>query len=103
MARRFFLLTRFMDFRLSNVFCLCITIFECLLFEKSLVILDLSGSRDDRFCCGKVRDSFEVPADIAEDELKAKALASEKVKPYLDGKEPKRVIIVPGKLVNVVV
>jgi len=52
---------------------------------------------------GKVRDSFEVPADISEDELKAKALASEKVKSYLDGKEPKRVIVVPGKLVNIVV
>ncbi|HWQ60567.1 MAG TPA: leucine--tRNA ligase [Candidatus Fimivivens sp.] len=51
---------------------------------------------------GKVRDSFEISADATEDDLKAKALASEKVKPYLDGKEPKRVIVVPGKLVNVV-
>lgn len=52
---------------------------------------------------GKVRDSFEVPSDISEDELKEKALGSDKVKPYLDGKEPKRVIVVPGRLVNVVV
>ena len=51
---------------------------------------------------GKVRDSFEVPADIVEEELKVKALASEKVKPYLDFKEPKRVIVVPGRLVNIV-
>ncbi len=52
---------------------------------------------------GKVRDSFEVPTDITEEELKTKALASEKLKPYLDGGEPKRVIVVPGKLVNVVI
>ncbi|NTW15742.1 MAG: class I tRNA ligase family protein [Candidatus Moranbacteria bacterium] len=52
---------------------------------------------------GKVRDTFEVPADIAEDELRAKALSSDKVRSYLDGKEPKRVIVIPGKLVNVVV
>jgi leucyl-tRNA synthetase len=52
---------------------------------------------------GKLRDSFEVPADISEEALKAKALESEKVKPYLDGTEPKRVIVVPSRLVNVVV
>jgi leucyl-tRNA synthetase len=51
---------------------------------------------------GKIRDSFEIPADAGEDDLKARALSSDKVKPYLDGKELKRVIVVPGKLVNVV-
>jgi leucyl-tRNA synthetase len=52
---------------------------------------------------GKMRDSFEISAEASEDDLKARALGSDKVKPYLDGKEPKRVIVVPGKLVNVVV
>jgi leucyl-tRNA synthetase len=52
---------------------------------------------------GKVRDTFEAPADATEDDLKAKALASDKIAKFLDGKEPKRVIVVPGKLVNVVV
>ncbi|HWQ59763.1 MAG TPA: class I tRNA ligase family protein [Candidatus Fimivivens sp.] len=52
---------------------------------------------------GKMRDSFEIPADASEDDLKTRALDSDKVKPYLDGKEPKRIIVVPGKLVNVVV
>ncbi|NTW13733.1 MAG: class I tRNA ligase family protein [Candidatus Moranbacteria bacterium] len=52
---------------------------------------------------GKVRDSFEISADATEDDLKAKALGSEKVAKFLDGKEPKRVIVIPGKLVNLVV
>lgn len=52
---------------------------------------------------GKMRDSFEIPADASENDLKTHALDSDKVKPYLDGKEPKRIIVVPGKLVNVVV
>ena len=52
---------------------------------------------------GKLRESFEVPANISEEALKTKALESEKVKPYLDGQEPKRIIVVPGRLVNVVV
>ncbi len=52
---------------------------------------------------GKMRDSFEIPADASENELKTHALDSDKVKSYLDGKEPKRIIVVPRKLVNVVV
>ncbi|MEI7749638.1 MAG: class I tRNA ligase family protein [Candidatus Moraniibacteriota bacterium] len=52
---------------------------------------------------GKVRDTFEASVEATEDDLKAKALASDKVAKFLDGREPKRVIIIPGKLVNVVV
>jgi len=52
---------------------------------------------------GKVRDTFETSADATEDDLKAKALSSDKVAKFLDGQEPKHVIVVPGKLVNVVV
>ena len=52
---------------------------------------------------GKVRDTFEISADANEDDLKAKAFASDKIAKFLDGQEPKRVIVVPGKLVNVVV
>jgi leucyl-tRNA synthetase len=52
---------------------------------------------------GKVRDRIEVPADI--DEARAKELpqASPLVQRYIEGKEIKRVIYVPGKLVNIVV
>jgi leucyl-tRNA synthetase len=51
---------------------------------------------------GKVRDRFEVPAGLPEDELVARARASEKVQSFLNGEEP-RVIVVPDKLVNLVV
>ncbi|MDH3471362.1 MAG: leucine--tRNA ligase [Acidimicrobiia bacterium] len=52
---------------------------------------------------GKVRDRFEVAADIGEDEAVALALGSEKIQGYLNGNEPKKVIARPPKLVNVVV
>lgn len=52
---------------------------------------------------GKVRDRITVPVNISEEEAKAAALASEAVKRYLDGKQPRKVILVPGRLVNVVI
>jgi leucyl-tRNA synthetase len=52
---------------------------------------------------GKVRDRIEVPADIDEASAQALALDSEAVQRYLDGLQPPRVVVVPGKLVNVVV
>jgi leucyl-tRNA synthetase len=51
---------------------------------------------------GKVRDRVQVPAGLPEDELIARARASEKVQAHLNGKE-RRVIVVPDKLVNIVV
>jgi leucyl-tRNA synthetase len=51
---------------------------------------------------GKVRDRLLVPVNMSEDEAKAAALASEIVKKHLGGKTPKKVILVPGKLVNIV-
>jgi leucyl-tRNA synthetase len=51
---------------------------------------------------GKVRDRFEVPVDLADDELVARAKASPKVQAYLNGQEP-RAFVVPRKLVNLVV
>jgi leucyl-tRNA synthetase len=51
---------------------------------------------------GKVRDRIQVPAGLPEEELVARARASEKVQSFLNGKEP-RVIVVPDKLVNLVV
>jgi len=52
---------------------------------------------------GKLRDRLDVSVDMDGEEVKAQALSSEKVAAYLAGKEPKKVIFVPGKLVNVVV
>ena len=52
---------------------------------------------------GKVRARVKVSADASEDELEKAALAGEKVKEHMDGKEIVKVIVVPGRLVNVVV
>jgi leucyl-tRNA synthetase len=51
---------------------------------------------------GKVRDKVIVSASITEAEAKELALSSERVKTYLNNKQPAKVIYIPGKLVNVV-
>ena len=52
---------------------------------------------------GKLRDRLQVPATIGEEELVALARASERVQAHLNGGEPRKTIVVPGKLVNFVV
>ena len=52
---------------------------------------------------GKVRDKIAAPADLDQAALQALALASPKVVEALGGNAPKKVIVVPGKLVNIVV
>ena len=52
---------------------------------------------------GKLRDIIKVPADISKPDLEVAAKSAEKVKPFLDGKPIKKVIVVPKKLVNIVV
>jgi len=52
---------------------------------------------------GKVRDKLRVAATITDDELLALALASERVQAYVDGKELRKTVVVPGRLVSLVV
>jgi leucyl-tRNA synthetase len=52
---------------------------------------------------GKVRDRFEVAAGAPEEELVERALQSAKVRAHLNGKQVRKTIVVPGKLVNLVV
>ncbi len=52
---------------------------------------------------GRVRASLEVPLDIGKDELEALAVADERIQKHIEGKSVARVIVVPGRLVNVVV
>ena len=52
---------------------------------------------------GKPRYNIEVPAGTAGDEVQAQALAHEGAARWLNGKQPKKVIVVPNKIVNVVV
>ena len=51
---------------------------------------------------GKVRGHVTVAADAGKDVLEQAALADEKVQAFLAGATPKKVIVVPGRLVNVV-
>ncbi|MCB8984573.1 MAG: leucine--tRNA ligase [Ardenticatenaceae bacterium] len=52
---------------------------------------------------GKVRERLTVPAGTSDDDIKAAALAAENVQRHLDGKQPRKVIVVKGRLVNIVV
>ncbi len=52
---------------------------------------------------GKVRDKMVVPADMSEDEIKREALKREKIRKILGEREPKKVIYVKGRIVNIVV
>ncbi len=52
---------------------------------------------------GKLRDRIVVPAEAGEEQIKAAALASENVRKFLDGKQPKKLIVAQKRLVNIVV
>lgn len=52
---------------------------------------------------GKVRDRILVPADIDDEEAKRQALASVTVQRFMAGKEPRKIIVVPKRLVNIVI
>jgi leucyl-tRNA synthetase len=52
---------------------------------------------------GKVRDKLELPVGLSKEEAQEKALASEKVRKWIAGKQIKQVIVVPNKLINIVV
>jgi leucyl-tRNA synthetase len=51
---------------------------------------------------GKLRDVIKVPASASAAELEAAAKASEKLRPFLEGKVIRKVIVLPKKLVNIV-
>jgi len=52
---------------------------------------------------GKMRDKIEIISDISEEEAKVVALSQEKIKNWVLDKEIKKVIFVPGKLINIVI
>ncbi len=51
---------------------------------------------------GKLRDRIQVPTGFTDAEAKAKAMESEIIQKFLDGNEPKKVIVIQGRLVNIV-
>ena len=52
---------------------------------------------------GKTRFTIEVPADMSKEDVEKVALSDEAASKWIDGKTVKKVIVVPGKIVNVVV
>ncbi len=52
---------------------------------------------------GKLRDKVEVQRDILEERAKELVLSREKVQKWIAGKKIKKIIFVPGKLINIVV
>jgi leucyl-tRNA synthetase len=76
--------------------------------QQSWPVADEVAAREDEITLvvqvnGKLRDRINVPAGISEADAKTRALASEAVAKALEGKQPKQVIVVKGKLVNIVV
>ncbi|MEI6084319.1 MAG: leucine--tRNA ligase [Verrucomicrobiota bacterium] len=66
---------------------------EALLVESTItVVVQVNG---------KVRDRLDVPADITKEDLEKLALANAKVQESIAGKQIKKIIVVPGKLVNI--
>jgi leucyl-tRNA synthetase len=51
---------------------------------------------------GKMRFTMELPLDMSKDDIEKAVLADEKTIAQLDGKTPKKVIVVPGKIINIV-
>ncbi|BCW96324.1 MAG: leucine--tRNA ligase [Fimbriimonadales bacterium] len=82
--------------------------FEGFTLQQPFPQHDESLARADEFemvvqVNGKLRDRIVVPADITREAMEQLALASPRVQAHLEGKPPRKVIVVPGKLVNIVV
>ncbi len=62
--------------------------------EELLIVVQVNG---------KLRGRITVPADMAEGAVKEAALADERVRSYIEGQSVRKVVYVPGKLLNIVV
>ena len=52
---------------------------------------------------GKARFSLQLPADMSKEEVEKAALNHEYSAKWIEGKTPKKIIVVPGKIVNIVI
>lgn len=52
---------------------------------------------------GKMRFKIDLPTTLSKEEIEAEVMAHEKTPGYLDGKDPKKVIVVPKRIINIVV
>jgi len=67
---------------------------KAIVSEETVIVVQING---------KVRTRFMVPAGTPRDELRQLALENERVKKYTEGKTVRNVVVVPGRLVNIVV
>lgn len=51
---------------------------------------------------GKMRFTLKLPLEMLKDEVESAVMSHEKTQHYLEGKSPKKIIVVPGKIVNIV-
>ena len=78
------------------------------IFESTWPKYDAELAKDEEITLavqvnGKLRDTLVVSADISEEAAKELVLNSEKIQKWLEGKEPKKVIYVKGKLISIVI
>jgi leucyl-tRNA synthetase len=66
---------------------------EAIVEEEVLIVIQVNG---------RLRDRMTMPASYGEEEVKAWALKSERIQKLVEGKQIRRVILVPKKLVNIV-
>jgi leucyl-tRNA synthetase len=66
---------------------------EAVLEDEILIVIQING---------RLRDRMTIPVSYGEEEVKTWALRSERIRKLVEGKEIKRVILVPKKLVNIV-
>jgi leucyl-tRNA synthetase len=74
---------------------------------QSWPVVDEEAAREEEIVLvvqinSKLRDRITVPASIIETEAKEKALASPVIQKFLEGKKPRQIIYVPGRLINIV-
>ena len=76
--------------------------------QATLPVFDAAHLQEDAITYpvsfnGKLRFKLELDANLCKEEVEAAVMAHEKTTQYLDGKVPRRIIVVPKKIVNVVV
>ena len=75
--------------------------------QQKWPVVDAEAAADEKITLivqvnGKLRDRIVVPADITDDAAREAALESDNVKRHLEGAKPRKIIVVPGRLVNIV-
>jgi leucyl-tRNA synthetase len=62
--------------------------------EKATIVVEING---------KIRDKFETEHDAAEDDIKTAAMALPRIRQLLEGQTVRKVVVIKGKIVNIVV